>query len=127
MSLSVLPRSALGKAITYTLNNWKALRRYLEAPFLSIDNNHSERQIKQMVIGRKNWLFAGSEDGAENAAILFSVVVSCKLAGLDPFAYLRDVLMRIHTHPHDRIHELIPREWRNRFGDGPLPQAQPAA
>lgn len=127
LSLSVLPRSPLGKAITYTLNNWKALRRYIEAPFLSIDNNHSERQIKQMVIGRKNWLFAGSEDGAVSAAILFSVIVSCKLAGLDPFAYLRDVLMRIHTHPADHVHELIPREWGSRFGTATPEQAQPAA
>jgi hypothetical protein len=127
LSLSVLPRSPLGKAITYTLNNWKAVRRYTEAPFLAIDNNHSERQIKQMVIGRKNWLFAGSEDGAENAAILFSVIVSCKLAGIDPFAYLRDVLMRAHTHPANRVHELIPREWGRRFGLATAQQAQPPA
>jgi hypothetical protein len=127
LSLSVLPRSALGKGITYTLNNWKALRRYTEASYLSIDNNHSERQIKQMVIGRKNWLFAGSEDGAENAAILFSVVVSCKLAGLDPFAYLRDILPRIPSHPADRVGELIPREWAKRFAAPALEQAQPAA
>ena len=62
-----------------------------------------------------------------DAAILFSVVVSCKLAGVDPFAYLRDVLMRIHTHPADRIHELIPREWQKRFGACSSPQAQSAA
>lgn len=116
LALRVLPRSALGEAIGYTLNNWKALTRYTEAPFLAIDNNHSERQIKQLVIGRKNWLFAGSEGGAENAAILYSLVVSCKLAGVDPFAYFRDVLLRIHTHPAERIGELIPREWKTRFG-----------
>ena len=127
LSLSVLPRSPLGLAIRYTLNNWKALNRYTEAPYLSIDNNHSERQIKQMVIGRKNWLFAGSEGGAENAAILFSVVVSCKLHGVDPFAYLRDVLMRIQTHPASRVGELIPREWQKRFGVHSIPMAQPAA
>ena len=127
LSLSVLPRSPLGQAIRYTLNNFKALTRYTEAPYLSIDNNHSERQIKQMVIGRKNWLFAGSEDGAENAAILFSVIVSCKLADADPFAYLRDVLMRIHAHPASRVEELIPREWKKRFGTQASPQAQPAA
>lgn len=109
------------------MNNWKALRRYTEAAYLSIDNNHSERQIKQMVMGRKNWLFCGSEDGAEKAAILFSVIVSCKLAGLDSFAYLRDVLMRIHTHPVDCVNELIPREWGRRFGVATLDQAQPAA
>ena len=111
------------------LNHWKALTRYTEASYLSIDNNHSERQIKQMVIGRKNWMFAGSENGAENAAILFSIVVSCKLAGVDPFAYLRDVLTRIHAHPADRIHELAPRQWKQRFGAGTQnhPHAQPAA
>lgn len=127
LSLSVLPRSPLGQAIRYTLNNFKALTRYTEAAYLSIDNNHSERQIKQMVIGRKNWLFAGSEDGAENAAVLFSVIVSCKLAGVDPFAYLRDVLMRIHTHPTSRVEDLIPREWKKRFGTPTFPRAQSAA
>ena len=125
LSVTVLPRSPLGKAITYTLKNWTALNRYTEAAFLNIDNNHSERQIKQMVIGRKNWIFAGSENGARNAAILFSLVVSCKLHGVDPFAYFRDVLMRIHTHPADRIEELMPREWKLRFG-GAAPQFIPA-
>jgi transposase len=127
LSLSVLPRSPLGLAIRYTLNNFKALNRYTEAPYLSIDNNHSERQIKQLVIGRKNWLFAGSAGGAENAAILFSVIVSCKLHGVDPFAYLRDVLMRIQTHPASRVEELIPRQWQKRFGAGPSPQTRFAA
>ena len=92
-----------------------------------IDDNHSERQIKQMVIGRKNWLFAGSEGGAENAAILLGVVISCKLAGIDPFAYLRDVLMRISSHPADRVTELIPREWGKRFGLTTAHRARPAA
>ena len=127
LSLVVLPRSALGAAIGYTLNNWKALTRYTEASFLAIDNNHSERQIKQLVIGRKNWMFAGSEDGAGSAAILFSLVVSCKLAGVDPFSYFRDVLLRIHTHPADRIAELIPREWKTRFAPAALDPAQSAA
>jgi transposase len=119
LSAWVMPRSMLGQAIRYALNNWKALQRYTEAAFLSIDNNHSERQVKQMVIGRKNWMFAGSEQGARNAAILFSLTVSCKLAGVDPAAYLRDVLMRIHTHPRGRINELIPREWKKRFAPPP--------
>lgn len=123
ISVQVLPKSPLGKAIRYTLNNWKALNRYTEAAFLDIDNNLSERQIKQMVIGRKNWLFAGSTNGARNAAILYSIVVSCKLAGVDPFAYLRDILIRLYDHPADRIHELIPREWKKRFA----PQAATSA
>jgi transposase len=127
LSVRVLPKSPLGKAITYTLKNWKALNRYTEAAFLDIDNNLSERQIKQMVIGRKNWLFAGSERGARNAAILFSVIVSCKLQGVDPFAYLRDVLTRIPTHPKDRMHELTPREWKQRFAPDVAPESQSAA
>ncbi|MEW6197808.1 MAG: transposase domain-containing protein [Planctomycetota bacterium] len=90
-------------------------------------NNHSERQIKQLVIGRKNWLFAGSEGGAENAAILYSLVVSCKLAGVDPFAYFRDVLMRIHSHRAERSSELIPREWKTRFGPANPDPVQSAA
>ena len=76
-----------------------------------------------MVIGRKNWMFAGSENGARNAAILFSLIVSCKLAGVDPFAYLRDILSRLHTTRPTASHELIPREWKKRFG----PQATPSA
>ncbi len=67
-------------------------------------------------------MFCGSENRAHNAAILFSLVVSCKLHGVDPFAYFRDVLMRTHTHPEDRVHELIPHEWKQRFG-----QVSPAA
>jgi transposase len=118
LAVQVLPKSPLGKAITYTLKNWKALNRYTEHAKLAIDNNHSERQIKQLVMGRKAWLFAGSEAGARNAAILFSVVVSCKLAGVDPFAYLKDVLRRILTHPADRRDELLPREWKKHFGPG---------
>jgi transposase len=115
LSVAVLPRSPLGKAITYTRKNWTALNRYTEAALLNIDNNHSERQIKQMVIGRKNWIFCGSENGARYAAVLFSLVVSCKLHGVDPFAYFKDVLLRIHTHPPDGIKELMPREWKQRF------------
>lgn len=98
-----------------------------EAAFLNIDNNHSERQIKQMVIGRKNWIFCGSENGAHHAAILFSLVGSCKLHGVDPFAYFRDVLMRIHTHPTARVHELVPREWQQRFGGAVPLLIHPAA
>jgi transposase len=126
LSVQVLPKSPLGKAISYTLKNWQALNRYTEAAWLSIDNNLSERQIKQMVIGRKAWLFAGSENGARNAATLFSIIVSCKLAGVDPFAYLRDILTRLQSHPADRIHELVPREWKRRFAPQALP-ATPAA
>ncbi len=113
--------------IIYTLKNWKALNRYTEAAWLDIDNNHSERQIKQLVMGRKAWLFAGSENGARNTAILLGLVVSCKLAGVDPFAWLKDVLSRLPTHPADRIGELIPREWKKRFSPQSVPATPTAA
>jgi transposase len=127
LSVQVLPRSPMGKAISYTLRNWKALNRYTEAAWLNIDNNHSERQIKQLVMGRKAWLFAGSENGARNTAILLSLIVSCKLHGIDPFAWLKDVLSRIPTHPADRIGELIPREWKKRYDRQATPATPTAA
>ena len=77
-------------------------------------------------MGRKAWLFAGSENGARNTAILLGLIVSCKLAGVDPFAWLQDVLSRIATYPADRVGELIPREWKKRHASQTTPVA-PAA
>ncbi|MFH1613904.1 MAG: IS66 family transposase [Planctomycetota bacterium] len=107
----VLPKSPMGKAINYALNQWDALLRYTSDPMLSIDNNISERALRMVVIGRKNFLFAGSEAGAERAAIIYSLVASCKLNGHDPFAYFNDVLSRVSTHPADKIDELLPSNW----------------
>jgi transposase len=109
----VLPKSPMGKAVTYSVNQWKALNRYIEDPILSIDNNVSERTLRMVVIGRKNYMFAGSEAGAERAAIIYSLVASCKLNGHDPFVYFRDVLRRVSTHPADKIDELLPSNWKN--------------
>jgi hypothetical protein len=108
----VLPKSPMGKAITYSLNQWEALLRYLEAPTLSIDNNISERVLRMVVIGRLNYMFAGSEAGAMLAANIYSLVASCKLNDIDPFAYFRDVLIRISTHPMEKIDELLPSNWK---------------
>ena len=83
----VLPKSPIGKAITYSLNQWEALNRYVDDPMLEIDNNLSERILRMVVIGRKNYMFAGSEAGAWRAAIIYSLVASCKLNGIDPFRY----------------------------------------
>ncbi len=111
----VLPKSPIGKAVTYAVNQWEALNRYLENGILCIDNSLSERVIKLVALGRKNWLFSGSDEGARRAAILYSLIASCKLCGIDPFLYLRDVLERINTHPASRIDELTPPQWKERF------------
>jgi transposase len=112
-SIEVLPKSPMGQAIGYARGQWKALNRYLEDGILSIDNNLSERTLRMVVIGRKNWLFAGHDNGARWAAIIYSLVASCKLCKIDPFAYLQDVLDRVSTHPASRIAELIPANWKS--------------
>ena len=108
----VLPKNMMSKAITYTLNQWEALNRYIEDPILDIDNNISERTLRMVVIGRRNYMFAGSEAGAWRAAIIYSLVASCKLNDHDPFAYFRDVLEKVSTHPADKIDELLPSNWK---------------
>jgi transposase len=108
----VLPKSPIGKAVSYSLNQWEALNRYVEDPILEIDNNLSERLLRMVVIGRKNYLFAGSEAGARRAAIIYSLVAGCKLNGIDPFRYFRDILARVSTHPADKVDELLPSEWK---------------
>ena len=111
---SVLPKSPIGKAFTYTRNQWAALRRYTEDGVLAIDNNVSERTVKIAAIGRKNWLFVGSATGGQRAAILFSLVASCKANQVEPFAYLRDLFQmlaeRRSASPED-IEDLLPDRW----------------
>lgn len=109
---AVLPKSPIGQAIAYALSNWRALCRYLCDGRLAIDNNAAERALRTCVVGRKNWMFCGSERGGRAAAILYSLTQSAKRNGLDPFAYLRDLLRRIPTHPQSRISELLPDAWK---------------
>jgi transposase len=87
-----LPKSTLGQAIGYTLNNWTALNRYLEQGYLAIDNNLSERTLRVIALGRNNWGVLGSAAGGKTAAVLYSVVGTCKHLGIDPFVYLREAL-----------------------------------
>jgi transposase len=108
----VLPKSPMGNAIGYALNQWDALARYAAAGFLAIDNNVAEREMKRIAIGRKNWLFAGSDRGGETAAVLFSLVSSCQRHGIDPQLYLRDVLVRMPTEPVDHVGDLLPDCWQ---------------
>jgi transposase len=108
----VLPKSPIGEAVTYARAQWTALTRYLEDGHLAIDNNAAERALRRVVTGRKNWLFCGRDVGGTRAAVLYSVVATCKAHGIDAWAYLRDVLERIPTHPNRRRAELLPRAWK---------------
>jgi transposase len=108
----VLPKSPMGKAVTYALGQWIALNRYVDHGILYIDNNLAERVLRMVVIGRKNWLFAGSDSGGERAAVIYSLVASCKLCGIDPFAYLCDVIDRVSIHPAKEISQLVPANWK---------------
>ncbi len=110
----VRPRSPLGQAIQYALNQWAFLTVCVEHPEIPIHNNQSELQLRRPVVGRKNWLFAGSEGGARTAATLFSLTGSCRLHGVDPWAYLHDVLGRINDHPVNRVAELSPAVWAGK-------------
>jgi transposase len=101
-------KSDIAGAIRYALGRWPALLRYCDDGLLEIDNNAAERALRAVAIGRKNYLFAGSDAGGERAAALYSLIGSAKLNGLDPQAYLRDVLARIADHPISRIQELLP-------------------
>ena len=108
----VLPKSPMGEAIGYALHNWTALIRYTEAGFLDIDNNVAEREMKRIAIGRKNWLFVGSEQGGKTAAVLLTFTSTCHRLGVEPWAYLQDVLTRLPTLPKDQLADLLPDRWQ---------------
>ncbi len=109
---TALPKSPLGGAVSYALHNWTALTRYTEDGRLKIDNNGADQALRPIVLGRKNWLFAGSEAAARRTAILCSLVQTCKQLQLDPFVYLRDVIKRVSTYPARLVLQLTPREWK---------------
>ncbi len=103
--------SATIRAIDYSLKRWTALTRYIDDGHLPPDNNWVENQIRPIALGRSNWLFAGSLRAGKRAAAVMSLVHSARLNGHDPYAYLRDVLERLPTHPASRIDELLPHHW----------------
>ena len=108
----VLPQSLLGKAILYTLNHWQALQTYLQEGHLEIDNNRAERGIRPLAVGRKNYLFVGSQRGGKAAAVIYSLIETCKQHDVNSLVYLKDVLRRISTHPNSKIDELLPYYWQ---------------
>lgn len=109
------PKSPMGKAITYALNAWASLLVYLEDPNLKPDNNAAEGALRAVALGRKNFLFVGNDVAGENLAILQTVIATCQSHGVDPQAYLTDVLIRIQTHPAARKRELLPDQWQTLF------------
>jgi transposase len=109
---SVLPKSPLGQAIGYALNQWDALCVYTTDGRLAIDNNASENALRRVAIGRKNWLFAGSDNGGRTAATLFSLIATCQRHQVEPWAYLRDVLTRLAATPVSQLGTLLPDRWQ---------------
>ena len=101
----------MGKAIQYTLKNWKSLICFLGDAKLSLDNNISERALRTIALGRKNFLFVGNEKAGRNLAMLQSIVATCEANGINPQSYLTDVLTRIKTHPSEDIEDLLPQNW----------------
>jgi len=107
----LLPKSKLGKAIGYLRNNWDALKRFLSDGRLPIDNNDAERDLRRIAIGRRNWLFVGSRDGGDRAAVILTVIASAHRHDLDVWAYLRDVLERLAL-GESHLEELLPDVWK---------------
>ena len=110
--LKVPDGSATAKALDYSLRRWTALTHYLDDGSVPSDNNWIDNQIRPIAVGRGNWLFAGSLRAGQRAAAIMSLIQSAKLNGHDPYAYLRDVFLRLPTHPHSRIDELLPHRWQ---------------
>ncbi len=103
----------VAKAMDYMLRRWDTFARFLGDGRVCLTNNAAERALRGVALGRKSWLFAGSDRGGERAAAMYSLIVTAKLNDVDPRAWLADVLARIAGHPAARLHELLPWNWRN--------------
>ena len=117
----VLPRSPMAQAITYAQNQWTALTTYTTQGYLNIDNNASERALKRVAIGRKNWLFAGNDAAAVNHARLWSLIASCERHAVDPQRYLTSVLAKIGTTPVEELGQFLPDVWKVGDAAEPMP------
>jgi transposase len=106
------PKSPMGKAVRYAQKQEVPLRQFRTDPTIALDNNAAERALKPIALGRKNFLFAGHDEGAENVAKLQTVVATCQRNGVNPQAYLEDVLVRVHSHPAKDVGALLPWSWR---------------
>jgi transposase len=116
----LLPKNPLTKALAYVRERRAGLSVFLEDADVAIDTNHIERALRPIPMGKKNWLFCWTEVGARHAGIVQSLIATCRLHDIDPYTYLVDVLQRISVQPAQRVHELIPRLWKQHFAERPL-------
>jgi transposase len=113
------PKSPIGEAVRYALGQWDALTLFLTDPHLPIDNNASERALRVAALGRKNFLFVGTNEAGENLAGLYSLIATCEANGVNPVDYLADILVRVQSHPASRIDELLPHKWTPLLATAP--------
>ena len=106
------PKGPLAKAIAYTFNHWQAFTRFLDDGRVCLSNNAAERSVRGIAVGRRNWTFCGSDTGGHRAAVMYTLIETAKLSGVDPRAWLADVLARIADHPMQRLDELLPWNWQ---------------
>jgi len=118
--LDLVNTNPLSKALKYVHEREGPLKVYLSDPEVPIDTNHLERALRVIPMGRKNWMFCWTEVGAELVGIIQSLLVTCRLHGVNPYTYLVDVLQRINVHPMSQVDELIPRNWKHNFADNPM-------
>ena len=107
-----LPKSTMGKAVSYALSQWESLEVYLKEPKIEIDNNLVENAIRPTALGKKNWLFFGDADAGERSAILYSIIESCRRHGIEPYTYLHDVLTRLPSMTNRQIKDVVPKAWK---------------
>jgi transposase len=110
--IKAMPKSSIGKALGYSIERWEKLSLYTENGMLNIDNNPVENSIRPVALGRKNYLFAGSHEAAKRSGMLYSLLGTCKMHGIEPYSWLKDVLQTIADHPINKINELLPHRWK---------------
>ena len=120
---ALLPTNPFTKAARYAVDREASLRVFLRHPGVQMDTNHLERALRPIALGRKNWLFCSTEVGAKQVGVIQSLLVTCRLHGLDAYTYLVDVLQRVQVHPAKRVHELTPRLWAENFAESPMRSA----
>jgi len=122
-----LPQGPMGKAISYALNNWEELSQFLKSEQIPIDNNRSERELRIVALHRKNSLFVGHDEAGENHAVVLSLVATCQANGVNPQAYLADILLRMQSWPQAKLDDLLPHNWQRLMDAGELPPIDPQA